>query len=227
MGSNMSSNTNNIPILYSLQNCPYAIRARFTLFKANQRVLIRAVKLNNKPSEMLVASPKGSVPVLVVNKDTILEESLQIMFWALAENDPQDLLHSEKSGSKDQMLILINHFDTQFIPSLEAYCCAKRYHEANIDTFREACERHLQVLEECLIKHAFLYSEKESILDIALFPFIRKFARVERQWYLQSPYPKLRHWLNRYLQSPTFTKVMTKHELWLENRKDVYFGGLK
>ena len=215
-----------LPILYSLQNCPYAIRARFALFKSKQKVLIRAVKLNNKPTEMLFVSPKGSVPVLVVNQNTIIEESLEIMLWALAKNDPENLLLSEiPAVTTSGMLSLISNFETQFIPALEAYCCAKRYHEDNIDECRQVCEIYLQLLEDRLSTHTFLFSKQESLVDIALFPFIRKFARVERQWYLQSPYPKIRHWLNHYLQSPTFTKVMAKHELWLENNKNIYFSG--
>ncbi|WP_413698945.1 glutathione S-transferase [Psychromonas sp. KJ10-10] len=214
----------NLPILYSLQNCPYAIRARFALFKAQQRVLIRAVKLNNKPPEMLIASPKGSVPVLVVENYNIIEESLDIMLWAFAQQDPQDLTHQYNADAKSQMIALIKHFEENFIPALEAYCCAKRYHEDNLDECREVCQKTLQSLEEKLTSHAFLYSEKESLLDIALFPFLRKFSRVERQWYRNSPYPKLRQWLAFYLQGPTFTKVMANHELWLENKKDIYFG---
>ncbi|PKG37727.1 glutathione S-transferase [Psychromonas sp. Urea-02u-13] len=213
-----------LPILYSLQNCPYAIRARFTLFKAKQKVLIRAVKLNNKPNEMLIASPKGSVPVLVVNETLILEESLAIMQWALAKNDPHDLLEEKNKQAQSEMVALINHFESHFIPALEAYCCAKRYHEDNLDLCRDACEQQLGLLEQRLSTHHFLFSNNESLFDIAVFPFIRKFARVERQWYLNSPYPKLRNWLDSYLQSPTFTKVMAKHELWLDNNKAIVFG---
>ncbi|GLS91402.1 glutathione S-transferase [Psychromonas marina] len=217
--------TPSLPILYSLQNCPYAIRARFTLFKSQQQVLIRAIKLNNKPSEMLAVSPKGSVPVLVVADDEVIEESLEIMHWALTKNDPDDLLHHQTIDALNAMDNLIIDFESTFIPALEHYCCAKRYHEDNIEQCRSLCESVLMQLENKLSRHAFIFSEKESLVDIALFPFIRKFARVERQWYLQSPYPNLRNWLNNYLQSPTFTKVMTKHELWLEKRKTIYFPG--
>tara|TARA_R110001583_G_scaffold22377_5_gene83969 strand:- start:1001 stop:1681 length:681 start_codon:yes stop_codon:yes gene_type:complete len=226
----MQENILSVPILYSLQNCPYAIRARYSLFKAKQRLLIRAIKLNNKPPEMLKASPKGSVPVLVLNHSDevgnqhIIDESINIMLWALNKNDPQDLLHSSDPKAQKEMLIFIKNFEMTFIPALEAYSCAKRYHESNLDECCTECELTLQNLESQLTKHAFLYSEKESLIDIALLPFIRKFARVERQWYRNSPYPKLQKWLAGYLQSPLFTKVMTSHELWIENRKDIYLG---
>ncbi|MCK6264425.1 glutathione S-transferase [Vibrio sp. ZSDE26] len=219
-----------MPILYSLQNCPYAMRGRIALFKSQQRVLIRAVKLNNKPEEMLLASPKGSVPVLVVQdtidseKRMVIEESLEVMLWALSESDPDDLLDSENPQSLATMIHLIAEFEQEFIPAFNAYSCAKRYHEDNVVECRENCETHIQELERRLNQHQYLFSDKESLLDIALMPFIRKFARIERQWYLQSPYPKLRQWLDSYLQSAMFSKVMEKHELWLEGRKDIYFG---
>lgn len=225
----MSLIIHNPPILYSLQNCPYAIRARFTLFRAQRKVLLRAVKLNNKPTEMLNSSPKGSVPVLVVRSvnddDVVIQESLEIMLWALEINDPTNLLAYKDTVALHSMLNLINDFDTQFIPALEAYCCAKRYHETDILQCRTRCEEHLQQLEQRLSAHAFLFNNQETLLDIAIFPFIRKFARVERQWYRQSPYVKLRAWLDNYLQSPAFTKVMEKHELWLDNKQDIYFAG--
>jgi len=211
-----------LPILYSLQHCPYAIRARYALFKAQQPVLIRAIKLNNKPAEMLLASPKGSVPVLVVNNDLIIEESLQIMLWAIQQSDPAQLFPVRRH--EQDIVTLINQFEQQFVPAMEAYCCAKRYHETNLDACRVRCEVTLQQLEQRLSQHQYLYGEQETILDIALFPFLRKFARVERQWYLHSPYPKLRAWLNTYLQSPIFTKVMAKHELWLTRKATIYFA---
>ncbi|MCW8347115.1 glutathione S-transferase [Vibrio sp. ZSDZ65] len=212
-----------MPILYSLQHCPYAMRARIAIFRSQQRVLIRAIKLNNKPEEMLLASPKGSVPVLVVGQ-TVLEESLEIMLWALAQGDPDDLLNVIQPPSLPEMLGLISQFEAEFVPALEAYSCAKRYHDDNLEACRQRCEIVLSTLEQRLSMHSFLFSESESILDIAIMPFVRKFARIERQWYLQSPYPNLRRWLDSYLQSRMFSKVMAKHELWLENRLDLYFG---
>ena len=226
-----------LPILYSLQNCPYAMRARLAIFKSKVKIELRDIVLSNKPNEMLLASPKGTVPVLVLNQDKaetmqVIEESLDIMLWALSENDPEDLLHNDQDNvEKDQgssqltaMLNLIHTFDTQFKSSLEQYRCAKRYHEDNLLDCREACEQYLKIIEERLKQHNFIISDKESLADIALLPFIRQFAQVERQWYLQSPYPKVRQWLNRYLQSPMFTKVMTKYPLWLETDKIITLG---
>lgn len=212
------------PVLYSLRNCPYAMRARIAIFKAKQTVILRDLVLTNKPKEMLVASPKATVPTLVFNNGDVLDESLEVMLWALNASDPDDLLHQNKGNSFADMLKLIHVFDHEFKVSLEQYKCAKRYQENNVEECRLECEQYIQQLEQRLTQHQFLMSNKESLADIALLPFIRQFARIERQWYLQSPYPHLRQWLNNYLQSPMFTKVMAKYPLWLENQELVLFG---
>ncbi|WP_158966576.1 glutathione S-transferase [Paraglaciecola sp. L3A3] len=217
------------PILYSLRNCPYAMRGRIAIYKAKQPVSLRDLVLTNKPAEMLASSPKGTVPILVLPKqpgsttEIVLEESLELMLWALSQSDPDDLLHSEQPPALPNMLGEIARFDVGFKQCLEQYKCAKRYHESTLSDCRQQCEVFIQELEQRLEQHAFLWSDKESLLDIALLPFIRQFARIERQWYLQAPYPKVRQWLNRYLQSVMFTKIMTKYPLWLDNREDLLF----
>jgi len=222
----MNTNTKSLPILYSLRNCPYAMRARIAIFKAKQTILLRDIVLSNKPKEMLASSPKATVPVLVLPNGKVLEESFDVMLWALNETDPNNLLHSKSETALPEMLSLIGVFDSEFKTCLEQYKCAKRYRENNIIECREACEQFIRTIEHRLNSHAFIMSEKESLADIALLPFIRQFARVERQWYLQSPYPKVRQWLNHYLQSPMFTKVMAKYPLWTENHEDVLFGNI-
>ncbi|MCF7355054.1 glutathione S-transferase [Vibrio sp. CK2-1] len=218
MNTNLSGS---LPVLYSLRNCPFAMRARMAIYRSQVPVLLRDIVLSDKPPEMLEASPKGTVPVVVTNCGTAIEESAEVMLWALSENDPDDLLLSAEPEMLDSIRGLIHQFDTEFKPCLEAYRAAKRYHEPNLVECRQACEKYLCELEERLSQHSYLMADQESLADLALLPFIRQFARVERQWYLQSPYPKLRQWLNQYLQSRMFSKVMTKHELWLVNRRDI------
>jgi len=214
------------------------MRARIAIFKSHQAVALRDVVLSNKPAEMILASPKATVPILVLNESeqladesraghgaNVIDESLDIMLWALHQSDPLDLLHSDEPDMLNAMLALINEFDVEFKVRLEAYKCAKRYHESTLTECREACEVYLQRLESRLTQHEFLMSARESLVDIALLPFIRQFARIERQWYLQSPYPKVKQWLNSYLQSVMFTKVMAKHPLWLDSGEAVIFVG--
>lgn len=230
-----------LPILYSLRNCPYAMRARLAIFKSKLAVELRDVVLSDKPAEMLVASPKGTVPILVLaslkqSTTPVIDESLDIMLWALGESDPHNLLRAKPvdspTNSKDtkpptaltEILSLIQQFDHEFKSCLEAYKSAKRYHDSGVQSSREQCEVYIQQLEQRLSKHTYLMDESESLVDIALLPFIRQFARVERQWYLQSPYPHLKQWLNRYLQSAMFTKVMAQYPLWAEGQGAVVFG---
>lgn len=252
-----------LPILYSLRNCPFAIRARLAIYKSKQCVELRDVVLNDKPPQMLSASPKGTVPTLVLTSSQVIDESLEVMLWALKESDPDDLLrnlyaeqtpqevnkqaderfkHSSSNNSSKnvdhplgeihqpfsqvsliEILDLIHQFDEKFKTRLEQYKCAKRYHESNLIQCRQACEIYIKDLELRLSKHDYLMDENESLADIAVLPFIRQFARVERQWYLQSPYPNVKRWLNRYLQSAMFTKVMAKHPVWKYNDQVIVF----
>lgn len=227
-----------LPILYSLRNCPYAMRARLAIFKSGQPVALRDVVLTNKPAEMILASPKATVPILVLEDvipsnsenqvgvaTNVIDESLDVMLWALNKSDPNNLLHKNKPEVLNEMLALINDFDVEFKTRLEAYKCAKRYHETTLSDCRVACEAYIQRLEKRLTEHKFLFSAQESLADVALLPFIRQFARIERQWYLQSPYPNLQRWLSSYLQSPMFTKVMAKHPLWLNSGEEIVFVG--
>ncbi len=239
MNKNVNKNsdeTETLPILYSLRNCPYAMRARIAIYKAQHPVLVRDIVLSNKPEEMMLISPKGTVPVLVLENGTVIDESLEVMLWALHENDPANLLYAQQESQcanqlvnneesmLSEMLKLITIFDNEFKACLEQYKCAKRYQEDNIEECRIACQQYLSDIEGRLTKHDFIMSKNESLADIAIFPFIRQFARVERQWYLQSPYPRIRQWLNNYLQSRMFSKVMTKHPLWLQTQQEALLG---
>lgn len=229
----MTIQLQHLPIVYSLRHCPYAMRARLAIFKSKQPILLRDIKLNNKPPEMLALSSDGTVPLLVMpnslNINTppeVVEESLDIMLKVLSVSDPSGLLVEKNGVSLADMHSLIKDFDTGLIPANEAYKCAKRYKESNLNECRQACEVYLQKLEERLEKYQFLLSDDESLVDVALMPFIRQFSKVERQWYQQSPYSRLRAWLNRYLQSSMYTKVMAEYPLWIDNHQEVIFGDI-
>jgi glutathione S-transferase len=207
------------------------MRARLGVLLAQQSVLIRAVVTKNKPTEMLAVSPKGTVPVLIIEKDgvddklIIIDESLDIMLWALRLSDPLDLLYSEKEGVfLEEMLELIRENDKKFKPNLEIYKLAKRFHKGSEVADREACEVFIAGLEARLEFNDYLMGDRASLVDYALLPFVRQFARVDRKWYLQSPYPKLRNWLDRHLQVPLFTKAMAKYPLWLDSHEAFLLG---
>lgn len=219
------------PILYSLHNCPYAIRARFAILKANQSLYIRSIKLDNKPPQMLELSPKGTVPVLFIpcvkaqgssGESHVLEQSLDIMVWALSKNDPEDLLQAKQEHALTEMLAMIDEFERDFVPAMNAFACAKRYHEDTVEDLRKLCFLELEKLEQRLMLHSYLFSEKESLVDIALMPFLRKYARIDKHRFRTSPYPKLQAWLKDYMQSRCFSKVMKHYDVW--KGRDEYFA---
>jgi len=210
------------------------MRARLGILLAQQSVLIRAVVTKNKPADMLALSPKGTVPVLIINhaegsevpqqKVTVIDESIEIMLWALKRNDPQDLLWAEDPQQLALMLELIRKNDQHFKPQLEAYKLAKRFHKESEIADRQRCEVFIAELERKLENSHYLMGDRASLADYAVLPFVRQFARVDRKWYVQSPYPKCRDWLNRHLQTPLYTKAMAHYPLWLESQETFLLG---
>jgi len=216
-----------LPILYSLQNCPYAMRARLAILLARQPVMLRAIVMQEKPSEMLAFSPKGTVPVLVLEargQNRVIDESLEIMLWALKLNDPESLLYVESEDALAEMLQVIHENDAVFKPLLEQYKRAKRFHGDDEEQCRLLCEPFVQGLEHRLTQHAFLMGDTPSLLDYALLPFMRQFSRVNRQLYLHGPYTHLQRWLNHHLQSRLYAKAMLKYPLWLDHHEEFIFG---
>lgn len=183
---------------------------------AKQPVMLRAIVLKNKPPEMLEASPKGEVPTLVFDDGKVIDQSLDVMVWALEQSDPNKLFYPDDPSAKGQILELITTFEADFVPTMKQYKCAARYHDEAEEKVRQQCEHHLSQLEQRLTEHAYLFGATPSLVDYALLPFIRQFARVDKKWFVKAPYPKLRSWLNAHLQCPLFSKTMKNHPLWLD-----------
>jgi len=200
------------------------MRARLALLLAQQTVTIRAIVMTNKPVEMLQLSPKGTVPVLLLDNMQVIDESLDIMLWALNMNDPDDFLYSDDANALQIMLKIITENDEVFVPKLKQYKHAKRFHNDNEDHCRQQCEPFVQQLESRLAQHDFLMGSTPSLLDYALLPFIRQFSRVNRPLYLQGPYLHLRRWLSYHLQSQLFSRAMLKYPLWLDKHEECLLG---
>lgn len=196
-------------ILYSFRRCPYAIRARMALRYAGCPVQICEVSLKAKPAEMLALSPKGTVPVLSVDGE-VLEESLQIMRWALARHDPQNWALQGDPLAAQQAAQLIERNDTLFKQHLNHYKYAERYPEQSREAYRAMAEEVLLDLEQRLAQQAYLVAAHPSIADVALMPFVRQFAGVEPEWFAQAPYPRLRAWLQGWLESQVFKAIMAR-----------------
>ena len=195
--------------LFSFRRCPYAMRARMALRYAGVPVEIVEVSLKNKPAEMLALSPKGTVPVL--NADgVVIDESLQIMRWALAQNDPDDWLLAGDAFAALWMEKLIEGNDQIFKSALNRYKYAERYPERPMEAYRAEGALFLQKLDELLEGRDYLLADHPSLADIALLPFVRQFAHVDREWFAQTPYVRLQAWLQRLLESELFTSIMKK-----------------
>lgn len=191
---------------------------------AQQQVMLRAITMKNKPEEMLAKSPKGTVPVLILPDDTVIDESLDIMIWALRQNDPDDLLHKDHPEDLRAALELIHFNDKQFKPQLEIYKKAKRFRLENVIEERQKCEVFIADLEQKLTTNGFFIGQKPGLIDYALLPFVRQFSRVNRAWFIQAPYPKLREWLEQHMQSRLYGQAMAKFPFWLDAHEDCIFG---
>ena len=207
------------PILYSFRRCPYAMRARLALLASGQAVELREVVLRDKPAAMLEASPKGTVPVLVLADGNIIEESRDVMAWALEKGDPEGWLE----GDADLASRLIDACDGDFKHHLDRYKYASRYEGAVSEEHRAAAEGFLRELEGRLRAHAWLLGEAPSIADYAIFPFIRQFANTDKAWFDTAPYPSLRAWLEKLVTSEKFLAVMKKYPQWRLGDPAIFF----
>lgn len=206
----------NLPILYSFRRCPYAIRARMALTYSDIQVELREVSLSNKPQEFIDISPKATVPVLVLEDGRVLEESLDIVYWALSINDPEQWLLEDREG-------LIRQNDDDFKPLLDRYKYADRFPEMTVEEHREAALPFLHLLNNRLANNSWLQGSRMSMVDVAIMPFVRQFAGVEPSWFEQSEFESLRCWLGSMLDSELFGRVMRKSAFRKAGDEAVYF----
>lgn len=240
------------PILYSFRRCPYAMRARMAIAASGASVRLREILLRDKPEEMLAASPKGTVPVLV-DGDRVIDESLDVMLWALARHDPEVWL-----SSKDNAFIAEN--DGPFKHHLDRYKYSTRYEDADAAEHRATGFEFLQKLEARLEKNAstlrdapilhpeggrsprlegrkigapqdegvpagsvYLHGNQRGFTDIAIFPFVRQFRIADKDWFDAAPILNVQRWLKTLMESALFKSVMEKYPLWNETGEDVRF----
>lgn len=196
------------------------MRARLGLLFAELPVELREITLKNKPAQMLAISPKGTVPVLQLFDGIVIEESREIMVWALEQQDPQGLLDAKVSAQSNA---LIEQNDNEFKHWLDRYKYADRHLEMTQAEYRQRGEAFLQVLEEKLTQKPYLLGDKATIADIGIMPFIRQFAHVDRDVFYSLPYPHLQRWLQHWLEHAFFLQAMTKFHPWQEGDDVVVF----
>jgi glutathione S-transferase len=200
-----------LPLLYTFRRCPYAIRARLAVHASGVVVNQHEVALKAKPAEMLAISPKGTVPVLQLPDGRVLAQSLEIMRWALAQHDPQGWLDGADTPEA-QALIALN--DGRFKQLLDAYKYPERHTNQSANAWRnKAVDLVLAPLDARLQRQPQLMGNRISLVDMALLPFVRQFAKVDEAWWHEAPLPRLKTWLSQHLASEAFVAVMRKPDV--------------
>lgn len=204
------------PLLYSFRRCPYAMRARMAIAASGQKVRLREIILRDKPAHMLQLSPKGTVPVLELPDGNVIDESRNVMDWALTKSDPLGWL-----AHKDDALIDI--FDNEFKHHLDRYKYATRYEDADALAHRAACFELLQGLEEKL-SGDWLAGQNAGYTDIAILPFIRQFRIADSDWFDNGmALPRVQAYVARFLDWQVFVQIMHKYALWLDSETEHAF----
>lgn len=211
-----------LPVLYSFRRCPYAMRARLALAVSHQACELREVVLRAKPQGLLQASPKATVPVLVLADATVLEQSLDIMRWALGRNDPAGWL-TPSHGDEAAMLALIAECDGLFKQALDRCKYPSRYPQADGALARAQAVEWLQGLEARLAGQPFLFGDHAALADMAIAPFVRQFAGIDADWWGAQPWPRLQAWLAQWQAGALFESVMHKLPAWVDGTEGVVF----
>lgn len=208
-----------MPVLYSFRRCPYAMRARMALLISATPARLREVVLRNKPEEMIAASPKATVPVLVLADGQVIDESLAIMHWALARNDPQGWLQGNETETA-----LIAEADGPFKDHLDRYKYPTRYENVDPLDHRAGGLEFLEKLDALIQPSGQLMGAQPSLADHAIFPFVRQFANNDRDWFDQLPLPALQKWLGDHLASPLFATTIVKYPQWMSGDVEPVFA---
>ena len=198
-----------LPVLYSFRRCPYAMRARMALLVSGTPVRLREVVLRDKPEEMIAASAKATVPVLVLPDGRVIDESLAIMHWAMKRNDPENWLQGNAAETA-----LIAEADGPFKDHLDRYKYPTRYENVDPLDHRAGGLVFLEKLDALLRDSGQLMGAKPTLADHAIFPFVRQFANNDRAWFDQLPLPALQQWLSDHLASLLFATAMQKYPQW-------------
>ena len=187
---------------------------------SGQKCELREVLLRDKPTSMLEYSPKGTVPVLILQNGNVIDESLDIIDWALNLNDPDDWQRS-KDTKKTKELIKIN--DGEFKYHLDRYKYSKRYDNEDPEFHRKKCLKFIESLNNELNNSKFIFDNNISYVDIVLLPFIRQFRIADMEWFDSLPYDNIKVWLSKFLDSFLLNIIMKKYDLWKEGDLSIVF----
>ncbi|MCK0097088.1 glutathione S-transferase [Yoonia sp. F2084L] len=206
-----------LPILWTFRRCPYAMRARLAIQSSGQQVVLQEILLKEKPAPFLAASPKGTVPV-VQDGDGVIDESRDVMLWALGRNDPEGWLDMPKEGDA-----LIDICDGPFKSALDHTKYAVRFPDRDEAHERAKAMVFLNDLNDRLGRTDFLMGSKRTLADVAILPFVRQFANTDRAWFDAQGLGPLTKWLDDFLASDRFHAIMTKYPPWQAGQDQVLF----
>jgi glutathione S-transferase len=217
----LNKETDNNHILYSFRRCPFAIRARLSIYFSNHRCQIREITLKNKPEEFLKISSDATVPVLLTEDGKIIEESLDIMKWYLLKNDPLDIMRPYNDEAADE---LIDFFDNDFKFHLDRYKYSSRFDPQKKNEHRNAAVKILSKLENKMNDSAYIHRDKISIYELSILPFVRQFMLADINWYeSEFDYKKIKLSLSRLIESSAFIVTMRKYNEWTFSREEVQY----
>lgn len=211
-----------VPILYSFRRCPYAMRARLAIASSGVRVELREIVLRDKAPEFLATSPSATVPCLVAGDENVIDESLDIMLWALKTCDPEGWL-SPAQSTLEQMLSFLEQVDGPFKRHLDRYKYDTRFPDADAGREREAASVFLREVDDRLGHQGWMFGKEPSLGDYGFLPFLRQFANVDRDWFDRQDWPRLSAYLKGFEQSERFAAVMFKYEKWLAGAAPTLF----
>jgi len=212
-----------MPILYSFKRCPYAMRARMALYLSNTVVELREVSLRDKPQSMLEISPKGTVPVLILDDGNVIDESIEIIEWCIKKkkNIFTETLNSDQELFTEDAIKL---FDEKFKFHLDRYKYATRYEDFDEILHRESCVEILKTMENKISNKIFFYTDHLNKIDICILPFIRQFRIANPEWFDNHiEFPKVQKWLDNFLKSSILEEIMVSHEVWKKNNTAIFF----
>ena len=212
-----------MPILYSLKRCPYAMRARMALYLSNTVVELREVSPRDKPQSMLEISPKGTVPVLILDDGNVIDESIEIIEWCIKKkkNIFTETLNSDQELFTEDAIKL---FDEKFKFHLDRYKYATRYEDVDEILHRESCVEILKTMENKISNKIFFYTDHLNKIDICILPFIRQFRIANPEWFDNHiEFPKVQKWLDNFLKSSILEEIMVSHEVWKKNNTAIFF----
>ena len=210
-----------LPILFSFRRCPYAMRARIAIYYSEINYEHREILLKDRPKMLYDLSPKGTVPVLYLPDGTVIDESLDIMKWAISRSDPDSWF----ANNKDAQLKAIELNDTDFKKWLDRYKYYDRFPDFPPEFYRKKCEQILDVYDKNLQNNQFLFNNNLSLGDMAIFPFIRQFANVDIAWF-NKRFINLSDWLEKLINTKIFISMMIKYNIWntLDKGEEIVFN---